>query len=172
MTRKAVIAAIGLIAVVGPTAPAFAQAGGEAQTRQTPAAGQAAPGPIASTDGEQPGIRVDVTELERSGDSVTLKFSLVNDSQGDFTLADTLRSVGSGYNISGVYLLDMANKKKYQVVMDAEQNCVCSSNVPYTVGPGQSVNLWAKFPAPPAEVTEVGVVVPHFIPMDAVPIGP
>jgi hypothetical protein len=38
------------------------------------------------------------------------------------------------------------------------------------VAPGASVNLWAKFPAPPAGVNAVTVVVPHFIPMDDVPV--
>ena len=170
MTRSTVIAAIGLMTAIGPGAYAIAQSAGEAQAGEQ--AAQAAPGPIASTDGEQPGTRVDVTELKRSGDTVTLKFSLVNDSQSDFTLAESLRTMGSGYNVSGVYLLDAPNRKKYQVIMDAAQNCVCSSNIPYKVAPGESVNLWAKFPAPPPDVTEVGVVVPHFIPMDAVPVAP
>jgi hypothetical protein len=34
-----------------------------------------------------------------------------------------------------------------------------------------SVVLWAKFPAPPDSVTKIGVVMPHFVPMDDVPIS-
>jgi hypothetical protein len=29
------------------------------------------------------------------------------------------------------------------------------------------MNLWARFPAPPAEVKEVSVIFPRFIPIDA-----
>lgn len=180
MTRKTAVEAcivLGLVALGAPEA--FAQDEDYGPTPQLPSTqpppGQAAgpAGPIASTDGEQSGMRVDVTELKRgSGGTVTLKFTLINGSEAPFTLADNLRGAGAGYNVSGVYLLDTANRKKYHVIMDAEQNCVCSTNVPYTVEAGTSVNLWAKFPAPPAETSEVGVVVPHFIPMDGVPIAP
>jgi hypothetical protein len=171
MTRKTAVQALVAIAFVG-AGPAYAQEQGATPAgAATPA--PAAAGPVATTDGEQPGIRIDVTELKRSsGDTVTLRFSLVNGSSEDFTLADTLRLRGSGQNVSGVYLLDPANKKKYQVIMGADDQCVCSSGVPYTLEAGKAINLWAKFPAPPADVAEVGVVVPHFIPMDGVPIAP
>ena len=171
MTRKTAVQALMAVALV---------AGGTAYTQEQPATpAEAAPpapvaaGPVASTDGEQPGIRIDVTELKRSsGDTVTLRLSLVNGSSEGFSLADSLRLRGSGYNISGIYLLDPANKKKYQVIMGADDQCVCSSGVPYTLEAGKTINLWAKFPAPPADVAEIGVVVPHFIPMDGVPIAP
>jgi hypothetical protein len=33
------------------------------------------------------------------------------------------------------------------------------------------MTLWARFPAPPAGVQKVSVVIPHFLPIDDVPIG-
>jgi hypothetical protein len=46
--------------------------------------------PIATTDGESPGTSLQVTELKVSNGSVTLKFTLVNDGAGAFSLDDTM----------------------------------------------------------------------------------
>jgi len=70
----------------------------------------------------------------------------------------------------GVYLLELAGKNKYEVVRDADKHCICSHDIP-VVKAKSSLNLWAKFPAPPDGVEKIGVVVPHFIPMDDVPIS-
>ena len=43
--------------------------------------------------------------------------------------------------------------------------------VPKDLKPGERVNLWSKFPAPPEDVQKISVVVPHFGPMDDVPIS-
>ncbi len=72
--------------------------------------------------------------------------------------------------MSGIHLLDPVNKKKYFVVTDAERKCVCSKEIP-DVEPGGKLNLWAKFPAPPPEVTKVSIEIPHFAPIDDVPIS-
>jgi hypothetical protein len=37
--------------------------------------------------------------------------------------------------------------------------------------PKLNTKLWAKFHAPPDGVQKIGVVVPHFIPTDDVPIS-
>jgi hypothetical protein len=34
-----------------------------------------------------------------------------------------------------------------------------------------SSNFWARFPAPPDNVVKIGVVVPHFVPLDDVPLS-
>jgi hypothetical protein len=130
--------------------------------------------PIATTDGESPGTSLQVKELKVSNGTVMLKFMIVNDSAGGFGLDDrmadhTVAKVDNA-SISGVYLIDAANKKKYLVVYDADNHCICSreSN---NIAPKSSANLWAKFPAPPDNVTKIGVVVPHFVPMDDVPLS-
>ncbi|MFA6986708.1 MAG: hypothetical protein WC213_10930 [Arenimonas sp.] len=129
---------------------------------------------LAGADGEKPGVRVEVTELKRgTGDTVSLKFALINDSDQELNLASGYlgSSLSEDYrSVGGVHLMDPAGKKKYLVVRDAEQDCVCSANVA-NVKPKTRVNLWAKFPAPPADVQKVGIVVPHFSPMDDVPIS-
>lgn len=132
--------------------------------------------PIAATDGEMVGTRVEVIELKRDGaGTVTLKFVLYNDGGTEPVHFNTRmfgdQNVHADYgSIGGVHLIDAANRKKYLVVRDSDQNCVCSRNVE-SIGPGGKALLWAKFPAPPVDVKTVSVMIPHFIPMDGVPIG-
>lgn len=124
--------------------------------------------PLATADGETPGTQVQIASLKRTGgDSVTMHFVLINNT--DSSLDKELLYENEYRSVDGVYLVDPAGKKKYEVVHDSDKNCVCSrglSDYPSK----SSVNLWAKFPAPPADVQKVGVVVPHFIPMDDVPL--
>ena len=131
--------------------------------------------PIATADGEKPGLRVDVQELKRSSNgTVTLKFTMVNDSSGEVNFRyEDFREPNQSkdeYTIGGVHLVDPANKKKYPVIRDAEGYCLCSRNIANLASKSRS-NLWAKFPAPPASVKKVSIVIPHFLPIDDVPIG-
>ena len=103
---------------------------------------------IATTEGETPGVKIDVQELKVSNGVVTLKFTLTNDAKQPFmgaALADRENLTKDYHDLSGVYLVDIANKKKYLAVRDSD--------------------------APPDSVQNIGVVVPHFIPMDDVPLA-
>jgi hypothetical protein len=132
--------------------------------------------PVAKTDGEKAGFRVEVIELKRSsGDTLTLRFNLVNDSAEAFKPEGWYLGDYKGHqnqdigNVGAITLIDAVGKKKYFVVRDTEENCVCSNDLP-SVGAKSRVALWAKFPAPAADVKKISVVIPHFIPMDDVPI--
>jgi hypothetical protein len=142
-----------------------------------PPAPQTAPaqasGPLATTESEQnPDVRLEVRELKRtSGGTVTLKFTIFNDSSENFRISDQLGGITYGYNVSGVHLVDAAGKKKYQVVVDSEEKCLCSNDLSSQMEPNSRLSLWAKFPAPPEGVKNITVVVPHFIPMEDVPVS-
>lgn len=126
--------------------------------------------PIAATEGEASGTRIEVQDLKRqSGGTLMLRFTAINDSDQP---VDTypLFEAQEGGTVDGVYLVDLAGKKKYEVVRDAEKHCLCSRRIA-KLEPNSRLNLWANFPAPPEGVDKIGVVVPHFIPMDDVPIG-
>lgn len=134
-----------------------------------------AAGPLADAEGDYPGTRVEVLELKRSGgNTLTLKFAIQSDGTAKDVTFDSANFGESGMgdhgSVGGVHLLDSANKKKYLVVRDSEKVCVCSRAVP-SIKPNARAMLWAKFPAPPESVEKISVVVPHFIPMDDVPIG-
>lgn len=130
---------------------------------------------IATAEGEKSGARVEITELKRSSDNtVTLKFALVNDSDKavgfGYDFADPANDIKDHGSIGGVTLVDGTGKKKYFVVRDAENNCLCSRGIK-DIAPASRANLWAKFPAPPDDVQKISVVIPHFGPLDDVPIS-
>jgi hypothetical protein len=131
---------------------------------------------LARSDGEKAGLSVEVTELKRgSGGTVTLKFVMVNNTKEKISLSydygDPAMGARDISSVGGAHLLDAANKKKYLVVRDSDYNCVCSVFNGY-IQVGERANLWAKFPAPPADVKVLSVMIPHFAPMDDVSISP
>ncbi|MBA3562926.1 MAG: hypothetical protein H0W33_02740 [Gammaproteobacteria bacterium] len=179
--RVVCIIALALFAAPAQRAVAQAEEDFGAAPQEAPAAATApaqtqsaapASGVVASTDGEQPGVRAEVTELKRSsGGTVNLKFTLINDSDQPYQMRDLLGGLSYGYNVSGVHLVDAANKKKYQVILDAEKKCLCSDGLNSEIAAKSRINVWAKLPAPPEDVQQVSVIIPHFIPMDDVPIS-
>lgn len=130
---------------------------------------------IAMADSDISGLRIEVQELKRtSGETVTLKMAVVNDSASALGFTSNFGEAGQGNvdygSIGGTNLIDADNKKKYYVVRDSEGYCLCSRNVPEVISKSRA-NLWAKFPAPPESVQEITVVISHFTPMDDVPIS-
>ena len=133
--------------------------------------------PVAKTDGETAGLRLEVIELKRSsGDTLTLRFNLINDSGESFKASGWYFGDYKGHqnqdigNVGAITLIDTVGKKKYFVIRDTDENCVCSNPIP-SVNAKSRAALFAKFPAPPSDVKKIGVVIPHFIPMDDVPIS-
>lgn len=151
---------------------------GEEAAPPAPAPAPAAktPSVLATTDGEYPDVKVEVTELKRaSGDTLTLKFAIINDSSEAMSYSYDFGEAGKYHtgdfnSVGGVNLVDAAGKKKYLVLRDSAGNCVCSRGLK-GVQPGSRANLYAKFPAPPGDVEKITVEIPHFIPMDDVPIS-
>jgi hypothetical protein len=129
---------------------------------------------VATTDGEAPGVRIDINELKRdAAGTVTMKLTFVNggtkNHEFGYDYGDPARTNDYG-SIGGIHLLDGANRQKYDVMHDADDNCVCSRKIG-KIEPGSQSKVWAKFTAPPEGVNAVTVVVPHFIPMENVPIS-
>jgi hypothetical protein len=157
------------------TPPPTANAAPTPATVPSPPAGRAkAPAVIATAEASIAGVRAEVTELKRgSGGTLTLKFTIVNDSSRAFAHSDV--GIGMGglidapYTIGGVHLIDPVGKKKYFVAKDSAGACVCSSFG--IVAGGQGANHWAKFSAPPDDVERLSVVIPSFAPMDDVPVS-
>ncbi len=166
--------------------PAQQQAAPPQPVAQQPAPPQPAPQPaaapptaapstpaggLATTNGEIPDAKVVVTELKRGPNTVTLKFTMVNGSADKDISFDQFHEYGrDGNSVTGIHLIDAAGKKKYFVQRDGDGNGLCSSSVGNVPHSGQ-ISLWAKFPAPPDEVQKITVEIPHFIPMEDVPIS-
>jgi hypothetical protein len=159
-------------ATAPPAAAATTAAPPPAAAAPVPA--PAAPTGLATADGEKSGVTAVVHELKRtSGGTLSLKFSITNGSQDDvsfgYNFADPSHDVIDFSSVGGVQLIDEANRKKYFVVRDSAGKAVCSQKIS-DIKPGQTTNLWARFPAPPPEVQKISIVVPHFSPMDDVAI--
>jgi hypothetical protein len=107
-------------------------------------------------------LRVDITELTRQGQFLTLNFAATNTSpakdSGVFyrEFDDNQRGTAT----DGLLLIDPRNGKEYKVVRNPGEGCLCSDNVPFSLEPGDTVNLFATFDAPPASVSEVNVSFP------------
>ncbi len=153
-------------------APQAAPAPAPAPVQPAPASRTAANSSASSlaVEGEFPGIRVSIQELKRASNTVTLKFMIINDSNKGFGSGyNFVEKSGDIYSISGVHLIDAAGKKKYFVVRDSEDIPLCSRNIPEIAANSRSL-VWIKFPAPPDDVQKITVEIPHFPPVEDVPI--
>ena len=127
---------------------------------------------IASAIGEIGGRRIEIHQLKRgSGGVIDLRFSIINDSSEPlnfgYEYTDPNHDVADFSGVGGVHLLDPIVREKQGVIRDTENKCACSQKVK-DLAPGERVDVWAKFPATTA--VRVSVVLPHFLPMDDVPI--
>lgn len=122
-----------------------------------------------ATQGEFPGITVAVQELKRGSNTVTLKFLVANQSSQQFPTYYNFHET-EAHSVDGVHLIDPVGKKKYFVVRDTGGACLCSREI-QAIAPGAQSVLWAKFPAPPEDVQKVTVEVPHFPPLEDIPVS-
>lgn len=156
----------------------------ETATAETPAAASDPPAAatppdpsstqgLGTADGEQGGTKVVIDDLKRGGGMLTLKFTMYNNSNDYLNTGMRFQADGykgnGGRSFSGITLIDGVSKKKYFVVADSDGNCECSEHVDDIKSKTQA-SLWAKFPAPPDNVQKITVVIPHFIPIEDVPI--
>lgn len=124
---------------------------------------------LAATQGEFPGITVAVQELKRSSNNLTLKLVMTNQSSQGFGTYNYFAET-EGSSVDGVHLIDPVGKKKYFVIRDTGGACLCSRQV-QAISPGAQSVLWAKFPAPPDDVQKMTVEIPHFPPLEDVPVS-
>lgn len=145
---------------------------GEPQ-RQAPVSAPTPPEQVlASRDGssgEVP-LRIEVTDLFRQGQLVTVNFSVNyrtpddGEQSGNWQVANAFGdgNADNGHDtVDGVYLVDDQNRKRHLVARDSEDQCVCSTGLGSTfVDPGQTLVLTATFAAPPPDVEAVDVQIP------------
>ena len=118
-------------------------------------------------------LTVHVLELVRVGPNVLkLRFSFANTSNSgeyiEFGNAFAQEDADTG-TVAGVYLTDALRQKKYFVLRESDGKALCSRGIT-RIGPGESLELWANFPAPPQNSLLVTVHVPMVPPIGEVPI--
>jgi hypothetical protein len=121
------------------------------------------------------GIEVALVEARRtSGDTVTVRWRYRNTTSEEKVLSEGGTAWSAVYRLTmDAYLIDAANKKKYLVITDAEKNPIASKHGDWQgvkLAGGQTLNAWAKFPAPPAEVEKITVNIPDVPPFEDAPI--
>lgn len=125
---------------------------------------------------------VELLALRRtSGSVVTGRFRVVNDGPGTIDLTSTFSEEyryrpgdpvpqGEGLTVSGIGLLDPVGNKLYLPLSTDDGECLCSRTFSRVLRPGRSGEVYAMFPAPPAEVTRVTVTMPLTVPFEDVPL--
>ena len=118
-------------------------------------------------DGDISGMSVELTAVQKTGDTIMVRFKYINSGDKNITL---YMKVG-GQIEDKIYYVDAKNKKKYLVIRDTENHPLASALHDLTVDPAETKGCWAKFPAPPADATAISVYIPGAPPFENVPIA-
>jgi outer membrane protein OmpA-like peptidoglycan-associated protein len=177
LVRFAAIAVAGSLAVSacggsdddpdpGPSAPPSGRGGG-----------QGSGAPLQSQVMLQNGkVRVDLMALERVADkAVIARMRVVNQDTGTFTFGSTLSGLAQApppegvprdvNSVSAISLFDPVNSRRHFPLMETGGRCLCTRYLGLPeVRAGQSFDVVAAFPAPPASVGRLGVLFPNAAP--------
>ncbi|WP_363325546.1 hypothetical protein [uncultured Streptomyces sp.] len=115
----------------------------------------------------QSGVVLRVTQVLRdSGGFVTVQAVIEN--KGDTAVnpsswvGEERGVVEASFNsVAGATLVDKAGKKRYYVLRDTDNRCLCTTKI-RALQPGASTAVFMQFPAPPATTTEVDFSLPTF----------
>lgn len=154
--------------------PADAMSSGQAAETAPATASAPLPDGLARARGEWPYFSVRLLEAQtRPSGVLEVRLLLINSSttgdRVDLAASFGLDPEDEG-TMAGVYILDPERSKKYFVLRNADGAPESSAGLG-VLDPGQSVEVWARFPAPPEEVERVTIHVPHAEPMTGVPIA-
>jgi hypothetical protein len=117
-------------------------------------------------DSDISGIGLELTSVQKTGDTIMVRFKYIS-TRDKATRIDK----ETGQQVGEMYYVDAKNKKKYPIIKDTE-NKPLSSNLDYfEVGAGETKAGWAKFPAPPSDVTAISVYILGAPPFENVPIA-
>lgn len=116
-------------------------------------------------------LRVDLLSLNRpSSDAVVATFRVTNVGSTDRHLGLVLGTQDDVGSAAGFALLDAEGMDAYLPLAAQDGACVCSL-FDTNLAPGESRGVFVWFPAPPAEVESLAVLVPNAAPLLDVPVG-
>jgi hypothetical protein len=117
---------------------------------------------IESQETDFSGVVAELIQCKRKKDVLTIKVRVKN------TSSKTIRVYWRDAK-KNVYLMDEANGKKYFLLKDTTGEYIYSGD-PWDIPANSSKISWFKFPAPPAEVDEISIVLPGCAPFEDVSI--
>lgn len=131
---------------------------------------------------QAPKVRIDLLALSRVSDQVvTAKFRATNQGTDDFTFGVNLRGMTSNPSevgaidqnaVSGISLFDGAGMRQYFPLIGSNGKCLCTRSDTFIhIAAGQSFDLAAAFPAPPAGTDRLSVLFPNAAPFVDMPVG-
>ena len=120
------------------------------------------------------------TQMSMSGDMDVdvLKASILDNI---FTVVLVYRNNGEAkeriyYNFAGVYFIDDTEKKKYHVLKDSNNKWIGApmnsvGDISRKIAAGGKQLVWFKFPAPPATVKSINLVIPGVLPFEELAVS-
>ncbi len=130
-------------------------------------ASQVAAEPLASAETNWDGVTLDVASVERKGQVLTVKWVLRN--AGGKNQSISFTTFDGGAYTADTYVLDEESGTKYFVLLD-EGNKAVAGDLSFYLKPGATKRLWAKYPAPPPEVSAVTLIFAETEPLEEVPV--
>ncbi|MFE2089535.1 hypothetical protein [Streptomyces sp. NPDC059460] len=115
----------------------------------------------------QDGVTLIINQVKRdSGGFITVQGEIKNGSdrnQPTSGWAGTEAGVApqNPNSVAGAALIDKVGKKRYYVLRDTENRCLCTTGI-LPLQPGKSTSVFMQFPAPPSSTTEVDFMLPTF----------
>lgn len=106
--------------------------------------------------------RVAIVAFYRQDRFVTLELELTNLAPlgSDNSWSVNSAFADSGYDLSGLRLLDPVSGGSYRPAEDGKGDCICTSTISLTIEAGSSTRVSAQFPAPAANVKKMTINVP------------
>ena len=117
-------------------------------------------------DSDISGIGHELTSVQRTADTIMVRFKYISTREKPTRIDDETKQ-----DVSDIYYVDAKNKKKYPIIKDTEGKPLSSNLKYFEVGAGETKAGWAKFPAPPPDVTAISVYIPGAPPFENVPIA-
>ena len=115
-------------------------------------------------------LRVDILSLERlENETLKLNIQVANESNNHYPFQDALGDMDNMHTPSQITLLDPESQTRHLSHKQSDGSCYCSS-ADGGISSGDSVNLWAMFPAPPEDVESMTVATPVTAPFFDIPI--
>lgn len=125
----------------------------------------AGPAEVIATSKGPAGLTLEITSAERDADGyLTVSGQIKNPGSDNYVRTSAWNGTeknASPASIAGVTLVDSVGKKRYYVLRDTEGRCACTTGLA-RVGAGETVPIFAQFPAPPQTTTEVAFSLPTF----------
>ncbi|MEV7087344.1 hypothetical protein AB0O07_15810 [Streptomyces sp. NPDC093085] len=113
------------------------------------------------------GVVLVVNQVKRdSGGFVTVSGVIDNPTDqvvnmGGFAGSETQMVAQSPNSVAGATLIDKAGKKRYYVLRDTDNRCLCTMGL-LPLQPGKKAPVFMQFPAPPEGTTDVDFALPTF----------